>query len=100
MLAYIAYTTDPISRRDRVAICKARIFAQYGNSKQQEFLDFVLDQYIHAGVSELDQSKLLHLLELRYRSLQDAVHELGSVTMISEVFTGFQQYLYAQDEAA
>jgi len=100
VLAYIAYTTDPISRQDRVAVRKPQILAQYGDSKQQEFLNFVLDQYIHAGVSELDQSKLPHLLELRYHSLKDAVRELGSVTTISEVFIGFQRYLYSQDEAA
>ena len=39
-------------------------------------------------------------LELRYHSLKDAVNELGSVKTISEVFTGFQRYLYAQNEAA
>lgn len=100
VLAYIAYTTDPISRQDRVAVRKPQILAQYGDSKQQEFLNFVLDQYIHSGVSELDQSKLPHLLELRYHSLKDAVRELGSVTTISEVFIGFQRYLYSQDEAA
>lgn len=97
VLAYIAYTTEPISRRDRVSTRKTRILAQY-EGKQQEFLEFVLDQYIRAGVSELDQGKLPQLLELKYHGVRDAVRELGSVARISEVFIGFQQYLYSQEK--
>lgn len=48
---------------NRAAARKYRVFAEY-DAKQQEFLDFVLDQHIHAGVSTLDQSKLPYLLEL------------------------------------
>ncbi len=55
----------------------------------------MLDQHIHAGVSKLNQYKLPHLLELRCRSLNDAVGELGSVGIISEIFIGFQRYLHA-----
>jgi type I restriction enzyme R subunit len=75
------------------------IFSRY-TGKQQEFLDFVLDQYIKEGVGELDRSKLSQLLELKYHAIHDAVRELGSVASISEVFIGFQQYLYSQDKTA
>jgi type I restriction enzyme, R subunit len=51
-------------------------------------------------VAELDRSKLPQLLELKYQAVRDAVEELGSVSKISEVFIGFQQYLYSQDRAA
>ena len=68
--------------------------------KQQEFLDFVLEQYVKSGVGELDRSKLPQLLELKYHDLRDAVAELGSVGTIGEVFIGFQEYLYARDRAA
>ena len=68
--------------------------------KQQEFLEFVLEQYIKEGVGELDRSKLPKLLELKYHAVRDAVTQLGSVGIISEVFIGFQQYLYSQDRAA
>jgi type I restriction enzyme R subunit len=97
VLAYIAYTTAPISRRERVLARQAQIFSQY-EGKQQEFLEFVLDQYVRAGVGELDQGKLPQLLELKYHDLRDAVRELGSVAGISEMFVGFQQYLYSQNE--
>lgn len=91
--------SPPMSRRERVLAHKSLIFSQY-IGKQQEFLDFVLEQYIKAGVGELDRSKLPQLLELKYHAVRDAVTELGSVANISEVFVGFQQYLYSQDVAA
>jgi len=99
VLAYIAYASPPISRRERVLAHKALIFSRY-MGKQQEFLEFVLEQYIQEGVGELDRSKLPKLLELKYYAVRDAVTQLGSVAIISEVFIGFQQYLYSQDRAA
>jgi len=53
VLAYIAYASPPISHRERVLAHKSLIFSRY-TGKQQEFLDFVLDQYIKTGVGELD----------------------------------------------
>ncbi len=99
VLAYIAYASPPMSRRERVFAHKSLIFSRY-IGKQQEFLDFVLEQYIKAGVGELDRTKLPQLLELKYHTVRDAVGELGSVGNISEVFVGFQQYLYDLDIAA
>lgn len=99
MLAYIAYTTTTISRRERVLARQSKIFSRY-EGKQREFLEFVLDQYVRAGVRELDQSKLPQLLELKYHGIRDAVRELGTVAAISEIFIGFQQYLYSQEDIA
>lgn len=99
VLTYIAYATKPISRRERVIAHKALIFSRYFG-KQQEFLDFVLDQYTKEGVGELDQDKLPQLLELKYHDLRDAVADLGSVNDIRTVFIGFQEYLYSQEGAA
>jgi type I restriction enzyme R subunit len=99
VLAYIAYASTPMSRRERVIAHKALIFSRY-MGKQQEFLDFVLDQYIKEGVGELDQDKLPQLLDLRYHDLRDAIADLGSVSDIRSVFIGFQAYLYGQEGAA
>lgn len=99
VLAYIAYTTTTISRRERVLARQSKIFSRY-EGKQREFLEFVLDQYVRAGVRELDQSKLPQLLELKYHGIRDAVRELGTVAAISEIFIGFQQYLYSQEDIA
>ncbi|XHX75731.1 MAG: EcoAI/FtnUII family type I restriction enzme subunit R (plasmid) [Stenomitos frigidus ULC029] len=99
VLTYIAYAAAPMSRRERVMSHKALIFSRYFG-KQQEFLDFVLDQYIKEGVRELDQEKLPQLLELKYHDLRDAVADLGNVNAIRTVFIGFQQHLYSQDGVA
>ncbi len=92
-LAYVAFALAPISREERVNARKSLIFAHYGD-KQQEFLGFVLDQYISQGVGELDDQKLPHLIELKYHAVADAVAELGQVATIREMFIGFQEHLY------
>ena len=66
----------PITRKERATRAKATIFALL-NSKQKEFIDFVLSKYIEAGVTELDQEKLPILLERMFQSQEDGVSELG-----------------------
>jgi len=99
VLAYVAFALAPISRKERVNTHRTSIFTHYGN-KQQEFLEFVLDQYIKQGVGELDDQKLPDLIELRYDAVADAVAELGQVSAIREMFIDFQKYLYQQQAVA
>jgi len=99
VLAYIAYATEPMSRQERVTSHQSIIYSQYAG-KQQEFLDFILEQYVEAGVGELDCAKLPQLLELKYHGIRDAVSEMGSIQSIRGVFIGFQRYLYSSDTAA
>jgi type I restriction enzyme, R subunit len=99
VLAYIAYASTPITRRERVMANKRRIFSKY-NDKQQEFLYFILDQYMKEGINELNPSKLPQLIELKYRAIHDAVKELGRVADIRQMFIGFQRYLYEDDAVA
>jgi type I restriction enzyme R subunit len=95
VLAYIAFALSPISRQERADASRPFIAARY-DPKLQAFLDFVLSQYVQEGVGELDQAKLPHLLELRYRAISDAASELGGVAKIREAFVGFQAHLYAR----
>jgi len=88
----------PISRKERVAVSQATIFAML-NDKQKEFIEFVLSKYIETGVSELDQDKLPILLTNKYQSLEDAKEILGSVAKISSLFIEFQKYLYQKEVA-
>jgi type I restriction enzyme R subunit len=99
VLAYVAFALAPISRVGRVNERRSLIFAHYGD-KQQEFLGFVLDQYIRQGEGELDDQKLPHLIELKYHAVADAVAKLGQVATIREMFIGFQQHLYEVRAAA
>ena len=93
VLAYVAFALAPISRQERVEGRKGVILSQY-DDKLQAFLDFVLSQYVQEGVGELDQEKLPHLLELKYRAVSDAAEQLGGVSRIREAFVGFQRHLY------
>ena len=52
------------------------------------FINFVMGQYVHEGVGELDRDKLAPQLTLKYRSVVDAVAELGNVTAINDAFFG------------
>lgn len=69
------------------------------DSKQQEFLNFVLSQYVKQGVDELDDTKLGDLLILKYDAIGDAKKELGNIPTIRKTFIGFQTYLYGKREA-
>ncbi len=93
VLAYVAFAMPPVTREDRVADSKSKIFSCY-DDKQQVFIDFVLAQYVREGVSELDQEKLPTLIELKYHTVSSAATELGSMSEIRELFVGFQRHLY------
>jgi len=96
VLAHVAYALAPISREERAAKAKVEISTHF-NSKQQVFLDFVLQHYVNVGVEELDQEKLTPLLRLKYHgSIADAVADLGRPDEIGKVFSGFQKFLYQE----
>ena len=62
--------------------------------QQKVFLDFVLDQYVKEGVSELHPEKISSFLQLKYGGIHDAVDELGEATSIRELFIEFQKHLF------
>jgi len=59
----------------------------------------LLEKLADAGVGELDQEKLPHLLRLKYHALPDAVAILGTPDRILSTFIGFQKHLYQQSAA-
>ncbi len=95
VLSFVAFAYPTITRVERVDTHKGKIFSRY-DYKQQEFIDFVLRQYIKEGVEELSADKLSDLLNLKYHNVNDAVAELGEPANIREVFVGFQKYLYQE----
>ncbi|MBN1338100.1 MAG: DEAD/DEAH box helicase family protein [Bacteroidales bacterium] len=92
VLAYIAFKSELLNRTARAE--RARVHFNSYDSRQQDFLNFVLKQYIHSGVDELDDAKLPDLLELKYHAIADARQELGDIASIRSTFIGFQGYLY------
>ena len=98
VLSYVAYHKGLVPRLERAG--RAKIKLNDYNQKQQEFLNFVLEQYVKEGVNELDDSKLPDLLELKYKAIADAKRELGDIKSIRETFIGFQEHLYQDRERA
>ncbi len=94
VLSYVSYHKDLVPRLERAT--RAKIQLNDYNQKQQEFLNFVLEQYVKEGVNELDDSKLPDLLELKYKAIADAKKELGDIRSIRETFIGFQEHLYQE----
>ena len=95
VLAHVAYALPPIPRETRAQQARLYIHSRF-SSKQQLFLDFVLQHYVSSGVQELAQEKLTPLLRLRYQnSIADAVADLGRPEEIGQLFSGFQRFLYA-----
>jgi len=92
VLAYIAFHSDILERTDRAD--RAKIHLDNYDPKQQEFLNFVLSQYVKQGVDELDDTKIGDLLVLKYHAIADAKKELGDIATIRNTFIGFQTYLY------
>ena len=92
VLAYVAFHSNILDRAIRADRAKVH-FADY-DPKQQEFLNFVLQQYVKEGVEELDDTKISDLLILKYHAIADAKKELGNIAAIRNTFIGFQGYLY------
>ncbi len=92
VLAYVAFHSSIIARATRADNARINLFNY--DTKQQEFLNFVLQQYVNSGVEELDDAKLTPLLQLKYKAIDDAKKELGDIASIRNAFIGFQSYLY------
>jgi type I restriction enzyme R subunit len=98
VLAYISFHVNIIQREERAD--KAKIHLNNYDPHQQEFLNFVLRQYVKQGVDELDDTKISDLLVLKYHALGDAKKELGDIATIRNTFIGFQKHLYQDVEVA
>ena len=92
VLSYVAFHSDLIPRLERRSYAKIHLDSY--DTDQQEFLNFVLDQYVKKGVGELSDDKLKPLIERKYNTIADAKKVLGSPITIRETFIGFQKYLY------
>ncbi|CAN7193970.1 EcoAI/FtnUII family type I restriction enzme subunit R [Mesorhizobium sp. LjRoot246] len=94
VLAYIAFAVPPISREERVNERRS-IVINGQDTKLAAFLDFVMGQYVRDGIGELDREKLAPLLTLKYRSVNDAIAQLGSAGQINDAFLGAQKALFS-----
>lgn len=96
VLEYVAYAKPPISRIDRVISARDKVHYEL-DSEQQEFVDFVLDQYVNLGVDQLEQARLPTLLAIKYQSQKDGVDALGGTERAQATFVEFQKELYRRE---
>ena len=94
VLAFVAYATEAMSRKERVNKAGSPIRDTFTDDKQREFIDFILGHYVKDGESQLSRTNMKSLLELKYGSISDAAERLGSIPIISNAFVGCQKYLY------
>jgi len=95
VLAFVAYASETLSRKERVTKANSSIHDTFTDDKQLEFINFILSHYIKDGVSQLSRTNMKSLLELKYGSISDAAEILGSVQIISSTFVGCQKHLYS-----
>lgn len=98
VLAYVAYSAETRTRRQRATSASPRILNAFVDPNQQAFINFILERYVQDGVAELATSKMRSLIELKYATLSDATQQLGPPMMIRETFVGFQKYLYQPEQ--
>jgi type I restriction enzyme R subunit len=93
VLEYVKYHFTPVMRESRAVISRS-IMETEVTAKQMEFVDFLVQQYVVAGVDELDDSKLETLLAIKYKTATEGVSTLGSVEIARNIFLTFQKHLY------
>ena len=92
VLEYIAYATTPIERRERAERIKQ--YYETLSETQKQFVEYIVNAYIKAGVDELRMSKLKTLLELKFGSVPEGINALGGAPVARQVFKDFQYHLY------
>lgn len=94
VLSYLAeFCNDMMTRAKRAEQSKVYVMDNYA-SRQYAFIEFVLQQYVKEGISELDDERIGKLVNLKYGSPMNALQELGKPDEIRSMFCTFQQYLY------
>ena len=94
VLEYLAYNTSPLERQRRVEIVRPEIVSSL-SAEQSDFVNFVLEQYVEQGYTELSLENLPELIKLKYGTTNDAKAILGDIPQIRNIFINFQKELYA-----
>lgn len=93
VLEYVKFNLKPIRRTSRAKVSRS-FFAKDLTTQQLEFVDFLAQQYVLAGVEILEESKLETLLKIKYKTPLEGVELLGGVEIARQLFFDFQKNLY------
>ena len=91
---YVAFDRKPLSRHERVARAKRRIFDDV-DEKTREFLEFVLNAYERDGYEALKETNLPEFLKLKYGSPMDAQNIFGDLYKVQNKYYSLQEILYS-----
>jgi len=94
VLEFVAFAKKPLTRSERIQISEKKLEKEL-SVEQFEFIDFVLKEYEEEGIFVLDDEKLPILLELKYKSIQNAKEILGDLNDARDIFIDFQKTLYS-----
>jgi type I restriction enzyme R subunit len=94
VLEFLAYATTPIDRVCRVELVRQDYYKKQSD-KSQEFLDFLMEQYVRNGEREFTMTNLPKFLEMKYGSTFDAIRQLSmNPAQIKNQYLNFQKNLY------
>ena len=93
VLAYVRFSLDPLSLKDRANDARVSGLSGY-EGEMRTFLNEVLANYEKAGEAELTFQNLTNLLSARYGTVADAKARLGEVALVRKSFADLQTHLY------
>ena len=93
VLRYIAYAKETMTRQERAEIVREYYLDQLGEEERM-FVKFILETYEKSGEKELSMKNLSPLIQLRYKTMTDAVSLLGSPEEIVKDYLELQRELY------
>lgn len=94
VLDYLAYATTPIERKRRVELVRQDYY-KTRNLAQQQFLDFLMQQYIENGEHQFTMENLPTLIDMKYGTAADAMRVLNMrAEDIQKEYVNFQKALY------
>ncbi|MDN5275241.1 MAG: putative repair helicase RadD [Candidatus Saccharibacteria bacterium] len=98
VLRYVSYAKETMTRYERALIIRNYYLEQLEEG-ERDFVSFVLDTYEKSGENELSMENLRGLVQLKYRTMPDAVKHLGSAQEIVHDYLELQHELYVATEA-
>lgn len=88
-ICHVAFDQKPLTRRERVMNVKKRDFLSKYSGVARDVLDTLLDQYMDAGIYEIEKTEVLRL---------DPFARFGKPAKIAQYFGGKEGYLKAVKE--
>ena len=94
VLEFVAYNIPPKERVERAE--RAKSLSENLSKDQHDFVNYVLQLYVHTGIEELKSDKLGKILEMKFGSIPEGITKLGGIEVARNTFANIQRNLYIQ----